>query len=96
MRNMPSSRGLAHARVLTHEPRLVAATFSCISPRAPLAHAEPTRTAAKCDLHNRERTVCCRDLKGDDERHLINPDIVRDCIMCAHSSLGCVSPRVLC
>ncbi|GAA5931975.1 hypothetical protein JCM3775_004202 [Rhodotorula graminis] len=37
--------------------------------------------AAKCDLHNRERTVCCRDLKGDDERHLINPDIVRDCII---------------
>ncbi|BGP45281.1 Protein ccc1 [Rhodotorula kratochvilovae] len=37
--------------------------------------------AAKCDLHNRERTVCCRDLKGEDERHLINPDIVRDCII---------------
>lgn len=38
--------------------------------------------AAKCDLHNRERTVCCRDLKGDDERHLVDPDIVRDIIMC--------------
>ncbi|BGP13248.1 hypothetical protein JCM10213_004982 [Rhodosporidiobolus nylandii] len=37
--------------------------------------------AAKCDLHNRERTVCCRDLKGEDERHLIDPDIVRDVIV---------------
>ncbi|POY73501.1 hypothetical protein BMF94_3438 [Rhodotorula taiwanensis] len=37
--------------------------------------------AAKCDLHNRERTVCCRDLKGDDERHLVDPDIVRDIII---------------
>lgn len=37
--------------------------------------------AAKCDLHNRERTVCCRDLKSDDERHLVDPDIVRDIIM---------------
>lgn len=38
-------------------------------------------TASKCDVHNRERTVCCRDLKGDDERALVNPDIVRDIIM---------------
>ncbi|GAA5851065.1 hypothetical protein JCM8547_009169 [Rhodosporidiobolus lusitaniae] len=37
--------------------------------------------AAKCDLHNRERTVCCRDLKGDDERSLVDPDIVRDIII---------------
>ncbi|GAA5881956.1 hypothetical protein JCM3774_002088 [Rhodotorula dairenensis] len=37
--------------------------------------------SAKCDLHNRERTVCCRDLKGDDERHLVDPDIVRDIII---------------
>ncbi|BGP53180.1 hypothetical protein JCM8202_003696 [Rhodotorula sphaerocarpa] len=37
--------------------------------------------SAKCDLHNRERTVCCRDLKSDDERHLVDPDIVRDIII---------------
>ncbi|GAA6000845.1 hypothetical protein JCM10207_004687 [Rhodosporidiobolus poonsookiae] len=37
--------------------------------------------AAKCDVHNRERTVCCRDLKGDDERSLVDPDIVRDIII---------------
>ncbi|GAA5831245.1 hypothetical protein JCM11251_007807 [Rhodosporidiobolus azoricus] len=37
--------------------------------------------AAKCDLHNRERVVCCRDLKGDDERSLIDPDVVKDIII---------------
>ncbi|ORY80749.1 membrane fraction protein [Leucosporidium creatinivorum] len=37
--------------------------------------------ASKCDQHNRERTICCRDLKGDDERSLIDPDIVRDIII---------------
>ncbi|GAA5973741.1 hypothetical protein JCM11641_005111 [Rhodosporidiobolus odoratus] len=37
--------------------------------------------AAKCDLHQRERTVCCRELKGEDERSLIDPDIVRDVII---------------
>ncbi|GAA5918232.1 hypothetical protein JCM1841_005319 [Sporobolomyces salmonicolor] len=37
--------------------------------------------SAKCDQHNRERTVCCRELKGDDERSLIDPDIVRDVII---------------
>ncbi|SCZ92440.1 BZ3500_MvSof-1268-A1-R1_Chr5-2g07858 [Microbotryum saponariae] len=36
--------------------------------------------ASKCDQHNRERTICCRELKGDDERSLIDPDVVRDII----------------
>ena len=27
------------------------------------------------------RSVCCRDLKGDDERTLIDPDIVRDIVI---------------
>lgn len=34
---------------------------------------------AKCDRHSNEREgVCCKELKGDDERDLIDPDIVRD------------------
>ncbi|GAA6030111.1 hypothetical protein JCM8097_009266 [Rhodosporidiobolus ruineniae] len=45
------------------------------------ASAAQVPLAAKCDLHNRERTVCCRDLKGDDERSLVDPDIVRDIII---------------
>ena len=34
---------------------------------------------AKCDRHTIERDgVCCKELKGEDERHLVDPDIVRD------------------
>lgn len=35
----------------------------------------------ECDRHNRPRAVCCRELRGEDERHLIDPDIVRDVII---------------
>ncbi|POW16177.1 hypothetical protein PSHT_06814 [Puccinia striiformis] len=37
----------------------------------------------KCDKKSRPGViqVCCRELRGDDERHLINPDIVRDVII---------------
>jgi hypothetical protein len=31
---------------------------------------------SKCGVH--ERGTCCKDLKDDDERHLISPEIVRD------------------
>lgn len=34
----------------------------------------------KCEKHNGVRGVCCRDLKQD-QRHLIDPDIVRDVII---------------
>lgn len=30
-----------------------------------------------CDMHRRPDTVCCRTLKGDEERHLLDPDFVR-------------------
>jgi hypothetical protein len=33
---------------------------------------------AKCDRHGREGGVCCKELKDEDDRTLINPDIVRD------------------
>ncbi|GAA6010922.1 hypothetical protein JCM11491_004602 [Sporobolomyces phaffii] len=49
-------------------------------PQTPSGSSE-VPLASKCDVHNRERTVCCRDLKGDDERALVNPDIVRDIII---------------
>ncbi|KAK4053427.1 Protein ccc1 [Microbotryomycetes sp. JL201] len=42
---------------------------------------ETVPLASKCDQHNRERTICCRELKGDDDRSLIDPDIVRDIII---------------
>lgn len=34
----------------------------------------------KCEKHNGVRGVCCRSLK-EDQRHLIDPDIVRDVII---------------
>ncbi|KAH9819504.1 VIT family-domain-containing protein [Melampsora americana] len=40
-----------------------------------------TPTLDKCDKHRRPQAICCRDLKGDDDRHLIDPDIVRDIII---------------
>ncbi|KAG9096054.1 hypothetical protein FRC06_009114, partial [Ceratobasidium sp. 370] len=37
---------------------------------------------SKCDRHSEGREgVCCKELKGDDERDLIDPDIVRDIII---------------
>ena len=37
-----------------------------------------TPLLAKCSRHTREGEVCCQELKGEDERQLIDPDIVRD------------------
>lgn len=32
----------------------------------------------KCDKHGRQDGICCKELKDDDDRTLIDPDIVRD------------------
>ncbi|KAH8987996.1 membrane fraction protein [Lactarius hatsudake] len=40
-----------------------------------------TPLPAKCARHSREGEVCCQELKGDDERQLIDPDIVRDVVI---------------
>jgi hypothetical protein len=37
-----------------------------------------TPLPAKCARHTREGEICCQELKGDDERQLIDPDVVRD------------------
>ncbi|KAG6380198.1 VIT family-domain-containing protein [Boletus reticuloceps] len=36
---------------------------------------------AKCDRHGRKGGVCCKELKDEDDRTLINPDIVRDVVI---------------
>lgn len=36
---------------------------------------------AKCDRHGRPDGVCCKELKDDDDRQLIDPDVVRDVII---------------
>ncbi|KII91673.1 hypothetical protein PLICRDRAFT_517057 [Plicaturopsis crispa FD-325 SS-3] len=35
----------------------------------------------KCAKHHNDNGVCCRDLKGDDDRTLIDPDVVRDVVI---------------
>ncbi|KAH8101720.1 VIT family-domain-containing protein [Cristinia sonorae] len=46
------------------------------------ANAEPAPLPAKCDRHVPGREgVCCKDLKDDDERTLIDPDVVRDVVI---------------
>ena len=50
-----------------------------ISDRGPAAASVPVPLPAKCDRHVPGRSgVCCKELKDDDERTLIDPDIVRD------------------
>ncbi|KAG1769816.1 VIT family-domain-containing protein [Suillus occidentalis] len=35
----------------------------------------------KCDRHDRQDGVCCKELKGEDDRILIDPDVIRDIII---------------
>ena len=52
-------------------------------PRAPLQ--------AKCSAHGEERHgVCCRELIGEDERQLIDPDIIRDVYALLFVSVSCL------
>lgn len=37
--------------------------------------------ADKCDRNGRQDGICCKELKGDDDRTLIDPDVVRDIII---------------
>ncbi|GFZ46796.1 hypothetical protein JCM24511_04016 [Saitozyma sp. JCM 24511] len=43
--------------------------------------ADPQPLAHKCGADGRSDRPCCRDLKGEDERNLISPEIVRDIII---------------
>ncbi|KAF9224853.1 DUF125-domain-containing protein [Gyrodon lividus] len=36
---------------------------------------------AKCDRHGRQGGVCCKELKDEDDRTLVDPDIVRDVVI---------------
>ncbi|KAI0342400.1 DUF125-domain-containing protein [Trametopsis cervina] len=44
--------------------------------------AQPAPLPAKCDRHIPGRSgVCCKDLKDDDDRTLVDPDVVRDVVI---------------
>lgn len=60
-----------HQTISSSQPPVWAVSNAVQSVEAPLV--------AKCDRHGLGRDgVCCKELKGEDERHLINPDVVRD------------------
>ena len=42
------------------------------------AESDMIPLAAKCDRHSTPRDVCCKTLRSEDERTLIDPDVVRD------------------
>jgi len=52
----------------------------------PVWSLESNRTSTpplteKCDRLSRQDGICCKDLKGEDDRTLIDPDIIRDIII---------------
>lgn len=58
------------------------ASATATTERTALLHdAAAAAPVAKCEKHNGVRGVCCRDLRKAEERHLINPDVVRDVII---------------
>jgi len=36
---------------------------------------------AKCNKHGQPGGICCKELKDEDERHLVDPDVVRDIVI---------------
>ncbi|TCD63423.1 hypothetical protein EIP91_005423 [Steccherinum ochraceum] len=51
-------------------------------PIADSVTTEPAPLPAKCDRHIPGREgVCCKDLRDDDERTLIDPDVIRDVVI---------------
>lgn len=64
--------GSMHGAEVTDQTRALLTTEEHTSSDAPLG---------KCEKHNGVRGVCCRDLKHGQDRHLIDPDIVRDVII---------------
>jgi hypothetical protein len=68
--SVPLPRATGSIRSTKNKPPVWAIDASEPSVQAPLP--------AKCDRHTREGGVCCQELKGEDERQLIDPDVVRD------------------
>lgn len=62
---------------LPHRPAQDNATKAPVWPIVASEASVPAPLAAKCAAPSREDGICCKDLK-DDERTLIDPDVVRD------------------
>ncbi|KAI0036979.1 membrane fraction protein [Vararia minispora EC-137] len=69
------SRGTNHQHEPSNKPPVWAID-------ATASDAPPAPLPAKCARHVEGRAgVCCKELKGDDERELIDPDVVRDIVI---------------
>lgn len=68
--SVPLPRATANGTLTKNKPPVWAIDSSGPSVQTPLP--------AKCARHTREGEICCQELKGDDERQLIDPDVIRD------------------
>jgi vacuolar iron transporter family protein len=68
--SVPLLRASAGAGLTRNKPPVWAIDPSGPSVQTPLL--------TECARHTREGGVCCQELKGEDERRLIDPDIIRD------------------
>ena len=68
--SVPLPRAFAGVGSTRNKPPLWAIDASGPSVQTPLP--------AKCSRHTREGEVCCQELRGEDERQLVDPDIIRD------------------
>lgn len=64
------ARSTANGTLTKNKPPVWAIDSSGPSVQTPLP--------AKCARHTREGEVCCQELKGEDERQLLDPDVIRD------------------
>ena len=68
---LPLPRRMSNSGTLSKKPPVWSIAESESSAPAPLP--------AKCDRHIPTRSgVCCKELRDDDERTLIDPDVIRD------------------
>jgi len=68
--SVPLPRMTANGGLIKNVPPIWPIDASAPSVQTPLL--------AKCARHDREGEICCQELKGEDERQLIDPDVIRD------------------
>ncbi|KAH9971784.1 membrane fraction protein [Russula vinacea] len=71
--SVPLPRATASVGLTKNKPPVWAIDASGPSVQTPLP--------AKCARHTREGGICCQELKGEDERQLIDPDVIRDVVI---------------
>ncbi|WVQ73921.1 hypothetical protein IAR50_003502 [Cryptococcus sp. DSM 104548] len=76
--NQPGANGNNYGSVWSVSSSNTATSDRAQQLQTVLGDSEPL--GSKCSAHE-SGGQCCKDLKGDDERHLISPEIVRDVII---------------